>query len=206
MPPEVIDGSGADLAENGFELGEDLFDGIEIGAVGRQVERGCADRLNGLVYAGDLWEERLSMMTMSPADRVDNQGLLDPGKEACAVDLAIENAGRGDPVVTQGGNELVVFQWPWGMAATTRSTARCPAITPGHASATRSRRERRRSAIKVARCAKWLAQRRESGRSCSAAWAVFFCDSAPEPEESRQASSASPRSPRRPAIRKARQW
>ena len=38
-----------------------------------------------------------------------------------------------------------------------------------------------------------------SGRSCSAAWAVFFCDSAPEPEESRQASSASPRSPRRPA-------
>ena len=24
-PPEVIDGSGADLAENGFELGEDLF-------------------------------------------------------------------------------------------------------------------------------------------------------------------------------------
>ena len=30
-PPEVIDGSGADLAENGFELGEDLFDGIEIG-------------------------------------------------------------------------------------------------------------------------------------------------------------------------------
>ena len=41
-PPEVIDGSCADIAENGFELGEDLFDEIEIGAVGRRVERGCA--------------------------------------------------------------------------------------------------------------------------------------------------------------------
>ena len=62
------------------------------------------------------------MMTMSPADRVGTRA-SDPGKEACAVDRAIENAGRGDRV-TQGGNAL-----PGGEAAL---AARCPAITPGH--------------------------------------------------------------------------
>ena len=42
-PPEVIDGPRTDLAKNGFELGEDLFDGIKVGAVGWQIERGCAN-------------------------------------------------------------------------------------------------------------------------------------------------------------------
>ena len=73
----------APTSENGFELGEDLFDGIEIGAVGRQVERGCADRLNGLVYAGDL-----VLMTMSPADRVGTRACWTQAS-ACAVDRAI---------------------------------------------------------------------------------------------------------------------
>ena len=55
-----------------MQLGEDL----EIGAVGRQVERGCADRLNGLVYAGDLPDDELVVVV---------QGLLDPGKEAAPL-------------------------------------------------------------------------------------------------------------------------
>ena len=52
--PEVIDGPGADRAEDGFEFGKDLFDVIEVGAVGRQVKRDRADRLESLADAGDL--------------------------------------------------------------------------------------------------------------------------------------------------------
>ena len=71
-------------------------------------------------------------MTMSPADRDRDQGLLDPGKEACAVDRAIENAGRGDPVVTQGGNERGCLPVAMGNGRHHPFAARCPAITPGH--------------------------------------------------------------------------
>ena len=61
-----------------------------------------------------------------------DQGLLDPGKEACAVDRAIENAGRGDPVVTQGGNERGCLPVAMGNGRHHPFAARCPAITPGH--------------------------------------------------------------------------
>ena len=84
----------ADLAENGFELGEDLFDGIEIGPVGRQVERGCADRLNGLVYAGDLVGGEV-VHDDDVARGQGRRGLFEAWtqrKEACAVDRAIELA------------------------------------------------------------------------------------------------------------------
>ena len=93
------------LRRMALSLAKTCSHGIEIGAVGRQVERGCADRLNGLVYAGDLVGGEVVHDDDVARGQGRDQGLLDPGKEACAVDRAIENAGRGDPVVTPGGNE-----------------------------------------------------------------------------------------------------
>ena len=64
--------------------------------------------------------------------------------------------------------------------------ARCPAITPGHV---RPRPGTRRERPAVRQVSPGCSLRQvaraavTSGRSCSAAWAVFFCDSAPEPED-----------------------
>jgi hypothetical protein len=41
------------------------------------------------------------------------QDLLDIGKEAFAVDGAIDDAGRVDAVPTQRRRNVSVFQWPW---------------------------------------------------------------------------------------------
>jgi len=66
-PPEVVDGSGSGFAREGFELGEGLFDGIEVGGVGRQAPAVLmALRLMALRTPSTLCLGRLSMMTMSP--------------------------------------------------------------------------------------------------------------------------------------------
>ena len=59
------------------------------------------------MYAGDLVGGEVVHDDDVARGQGRDQGLLDPGKEACAVDRAIENAGRGDPVVTQGGNRIL---------------------------------------------------------------------------------------------------
>jgi len=58
--------------------------------------------------------------------------LLDPGKEACAVDGAIEDAGRGYSVVTQGGNERGCLPVAMGNRRHHPLAAWGSTITPGH--------------------------------------------------------------------------
>ena len=45
---EGFDGPGGGLSQQGFELGEELFDRVEVGAVGRQVDENVVVRL---IYA-----------------------------------------------------------------------------------------------------------------------------------------------------------
>ena len=52
--PEVGDGSRRGGAQQGLELGESHFDGIEVGAVGRQVSQARAGGLDCLCDAMDL--------------------------------------------------------------------------------------------------------------------------------------------------------
>jgi len=49
-----LDGSGGVLADMSLELGEGIFDRVEVGTVGRQVKQGGAARLDGTPDAGDL--------------------------------------------------------------------------------------------------------------------------------------------------------
>ena len=84
------------------------------------------------MYAGDLVGGEVVHDDDVARGQGRDQGLLDPGKEACAVDRAIENAGRGDPVVTQGGNERGCLPVAMGNGRHHPFAARCPAITPGH--------------------------------------------------------------------------
>jgi hypothetical protein len=52
--PEGVDGSGRGGAEQRLELGEQLFDRVQIGAVGRQVEQPGAARRDRFAPAVDL--------------------------------------------------------------------------------------------------------------------------------------------------------
>ena len=47
-----IDRPGRNPAQNGFELGEYLLDGVEVRTIGRKVSDGRACRLDGLADAG----------------------------------------------------------------------------------------------------------------------------------------------------------
>ena len=44
----------AALRSKGLELGEEVFDGVQVGGIGRQIEQGCASALDGLEHASHL--------------------------------------------------------------------------------------------------------------------------------------------------------
>ena len=52
--PESIEGAFSGFAQQGFDFGEHLLDGVEIGRIGRQIEDGCACGFDGLPDAIDL--------------------------------------------------------------------------------------------------------------------------------------------------------
>src|SRR6478735_10501267 len=55
-----------DLSEQGFELGEDLLDGVEVGGVFRQEDEAGSDIPDRPPHRLSLWEPRLSRITTSP--------------------------------------------------------------------------------------------------------------------------------------------
>jgi hypothetical protein len=89
----TVDGAPRGGAQQGLELGEDLLDRVEIRTVGRQVDEACALRLDGLAHTGDL----VRLEVVHHHDIAWAQGrrerLLDIGKEARAVDRAVEDTG-----------------------------------------------------------------------------------------------------------------
>jgi hypothetical protein len=68
--PSRLDGSCRSVSQQRLELGEHLFDRVEVRTVGRQEEQlgaRCADRST---HRAALWLPRLSITTMSPARKV----------------------------------------------------------------------------------------------------------------------------------------
>jgi hypothetical protein len=93
------------LSDEVFELGEDLFDGIEVGAVGRQEDEvsafGSDDGASGLAFvaAEVVQDDDIARRE----DRGEN--LLDVKEEGFAVDRPIDHPRRINPVVAQRGDE-----------------------------------------------------------------------------------------------------
>ena len=93
------------LRMSALSFAEELFDGIEVGTVGRQEEELCAGVADGaadglaLVGAEVVHDDDVS------GRECGDEELLDPGGEADAVDGAVEDAGGVDPVVSEGGEE-----------------------------------------------------------------------------------------------------
>src|SRR5271165_63187 len=100
-----VEGPWSVLADEVFELGEDLFDRVEVWGVFGQEHEPCADaadrRPDGFSFVGAEVVEDHDVAWLEGRD----QELLDISSEALAVDRAVEQAGRVDPIVAQGGEE-----------------------------------------------------------------------------------------------------
>ncbi len=103
--PCCFDGSFGGLAQQRFQLGEHLLDRIQIGTVRRQEEQLCAGRAdrppNGdaLVAAEIVDDDDVTRL------QGRNEELLDIGKEAAAVDRAVDHARCVDPIDAQRSKE-----------------------------------------------------------------------------------------------------
>src|ERR1700690_1040278 len=102
-------GSGSDLSQQGFELGEDLLDRIEVGRVFRKEDKARPDIADRLPHG-------LSLVRAEIVEDHDVAGLegwdeelLDIGAKGFAVDRSVDQAGRINPIVAQGGKERCGF-------------------------------------------------------------------------------------------------
>ena len=84
---------------------EDRFDGIQIGAIGRQEAPLSAGAFNGLADAGDLVGGQIVHHDEVSGGQRRDQDLLDIGTKLLAVDRAIEHAWRSEAVMTQRGDK-----------------------------------------------------------------------------------------------------
>src|SRR6266516_2883933 len=89
------------FAQQRLELGKDLFDRIEVGAVGWQEEQLSAGSADGVTHG-------LSLVAAEIIDDDDvawleggYQHYLDIGEEDCAIDRSVDDTGRIDPIGAQ---------------------------------------------------------------------------------------------------------
>ena len=130
--PSFLDGALSGLAEQGFELGEDVLDGIEIGAVGGQEEELGAGLADGPSHRLALVRSQIVHDDDVAWGELGCQALFDIGQEASAVDRAIEHAWRSDPVVAerrQEGQSSPAAMWRLGDQPPASGTA---AMGPCH--------------------------------------------------------------------------
>ena len=103
--PEGLDGPATGRADDGFQLREAELDGVEIGAVRRQIYEGRADAFNREANAGDFVDVEIVSDDHIPGVERGDQHLLDVGEEAGTIDRAIEDAGGGEAGDTERGEE-----------------------------------------------------------------------------------------------------
>ena len=115
-----------------FELGEDLFDWIEIWAVGwqeQEMRADCTDRtFGGFAFMGAKIVEDDNVTSY----QCRHEYLAHIGREDIAIDRPVDHPRRIDAVMAQGGNEgqrLPVAMWH---ARFQPLTARSPASQGGH--------------------------------------------------------------------------
>ena len=127
-----VDGSGLGFSQQRLELGEDLLDGIEIGTIGRQEEELGADGAQG----GSHGDTFVAAEIVHDHDVAGLEGwqqeLVDPGEEADAIDGAVEQTGRGNAVVSEGGEEGHRRPAAVRRLGGERLSPAGPTVAPGH--------------------------------------------------------------------------
>jgi len=125
---DLIEGARSDGTEERFQFREDLFNRIEVWAVGRQkpevrarsFDRGADVRL--FVHGEVVEDDDIT----GPQGR--HQHLLDVGEEARGIDRPIEHGRGGDRVGPEGGDDGVGLPVPARGVVVQARTARTPPI------------------------------------------------------------------------------
>ena len=100
-----LGGSCTGLAQQYFQLGEDLLDRIEVGRIGGQEQAMRPDRSYGIANRPTFVRSKIVHNDDVASREGRNQELLDIGTKALPVDRTVEHAGRGDTIAAQGGDE-----------------------------------------------------------------------------------------------------
>lgn len=130
--PSRLDGSLGSLAQERFELCEDLLDRIEIGTIWRQEEQLGSDGSKGTTHGfGFVTAEIVDDNNIAGSERRQKK-LLDIGAEALAVDRSIDDARRVDPVVAQRRQKGQRSPMSVRNLAQEPVTTRCPAAQARH--------------------------------------------------------------------------
>lgn len=88
-----------------LELGEHLFDRVQIWRIRRQVEQLCLGSADCFADRGALVAGKVVHHDNVAGCQRRDEKLFDPFGEACPVDRLIKHARRIDPVTAQGGDE-----------------------------------------------------------------------------------------------------
>ena len=127
-----VDGSGCGFAQQGFELGEELLDGIEIGTVGRQLEQSGAYPLDGQAHSLSLVGGEIVHDDDVAGRQGRGQNLLDIGLEGSRVDGPVDDTGSSEIIAAESGEEGTGLQVTVRHGTDRALSAQRPAISPRH--------------------------------------------------------------------------
>ena len=96
--PKCLDAAQSHLPQQSLQLGEDLFDGVEIGTIGGQEQQGRAGGLDGLAHGGLLVGSQIIHHDDVAGSQRRHQNLFDVAQEQVGVDRAVEHSG-GDETI-----------------------------------------------------------------------------------------------------------
>ena len=103
--PRRLNGPFSRVTQQRFELGEDLFNRIEIGGVGGEEPQRGPHPLNGRPHGRTLVAAQIVHNDDIAWGKGRQQTLFDISQEARPVERAIEDAGSGHAVVAQRGHQ-----------------------------------------------------------------------------------------------------
>ena len=132
--PCRLDRAFSRVAEAGFELGEDLFNRVEIGRIGGQEAQRGARPLNGGSHGGALVAAEIVQDDDIAGSQRGEEALFHIGEEAGAVDRALEDTGGGQAVAPEGRHEGQGLPMPIGPRGGQPLATRATAVAAGHIS------------------------------------------------------------------------
>jgi hypothetical protein len=125
--PSVGDGSRLGLPHEVFELGEELFNRIEIWTIGRQEEEVCAGLSDGVTNSFSFVAAKIVEDHDVTATERRDEDLLHIEGEELTIDWSIDDPGGIDAIDPKRSDEGEGFPMTVGDASLEALTARAPA-------------------------------------------------------------------------------
>jgi hypothetical protein len=102
---DLLEATGVCLSQECLELGERLFDRVQVGTVRRQIEQLGTGRPDRSSYGRGLMAAEIVHHDDVAWPQGWDQELHHPGEETLGVDGAIQDARRGDAITSQPSHE-----------------------------------------------------------------------------------------------------